>query len=249
MLRDLKFNVGTSAELIGLLHALANDYLGQRMLENAECLEVRVREPKREHRRRKVLFGVPVFHYPQTGVLRPMAIKIPNDAIATVPLIVDDAAGHPLAPDTVNVSATVADASIATAAVTSDGKWVQITPLVATGASTVTYRDADDNITATLDFSIVVPSPSSASFDEANTVLTANPNPPAGAVGGAPATGTGTGTGTDTGTGTGTGTTGTGTDTGTGTVSGAAGTTGTAGTVSGAAGTAGTVGGAASTSG
>ena len=117
-----------------------------------------------------------------------MAIKIPNDAIAAVPLVFTDVEGHNLSGNVDNVSATVADPTVATAAVTSDGQWVNITPLLATGASSCTYTDATDNISCTVEFSIVVPNPSGASFNEAGTVLSANPSPPPGAVGGPPAT-------------------------------------------------------------
>lgn len=153
-----------------------------------------------------------------------MAVKIPNDAIGTVPLIFDDEAGHNLAGGLTNVSAAVEDPTIATCALTSDGQWVQITPSVAGGASRVIYTDADDNITCALDFSIVAPRPVGASFNEAGMVLTPNPNPPPGAVGGPPVdSGTSTvtgGTGTDT-TGGATGTDTTGGATGTDTTSGA----------------------------
>lgn len=159
---------------------------------------------RRDHPDRKpasVFFAVPHF-VTSAGDYVPMAIKIPNDAIAAVPLVFKDQAGHNLAGHTTNVSAEVQDTSLATAEITSDGQWVQITPLKTTGASTVTYRDTDDNITNTLDFSIVHPDPSGVEFNEGGTVFSANPNPPTDDTG----TGTGTGTGgTGTGTGTGTG--------------------------------------------
>lgn len=152
---------------------------------------------RRDHPDRKpasVFFAVPHF-VTSAGDYVPMAIKIPNDAIAAVPLVFKDQAGHNLAGHTTNVSAEVQDTSLATAEITSDGQWVQITPLKTTGASTITYRDTDDNITNTLDFSIVHPDPSGVEFNEAGTVFSANPNPPtddtgAGSVGGGASGGT-----------------------------------------------------------
>lgn len=158
------------------------------LLDDSEDTEIVIIETRRRRRRRpaRVVFGVPHFvpaDHPE-GRKRPMAIKVPNDAIAAVPLVFTDLEGHNLAGSVDGPTVSVADPSVATVQLTSDGQWVNITPLVATGASTVTYQDAVDNITATLDFSIVEPQPVSAAFNEGAVVLTANPTPPAGAPGG-----------------------------------------------------------------
>ena len=126
-----------------------------------------------------VFFAVPQF-VTQTGEYVPMAIKIATDAIVAVPLVFKDQAGHNLAGHTTNVRAEVADPSMATAEITSDGQWVQITPLKTSGASQVTYWDDDDNISTQqpLEFSIVQPNPAGVEFNEGGAVFSANPNPP-----------------------------------------------------------------------
>jgi hypothetical protein len=142
-----------------------------------------------------VFFAVPQF-VTQTGEYVPMAIKIATDAIVAVPLVFKDQAGHNLAGHTTNVRAEVEDPSLATAEITSDGQWVQITPLKTSGASKVTYWDDDDNISTQqpLEFSIVQPNPSGVEFNEGGAVFSANPNPPTdGAAGGTPPGGTPTG--------------------------------------------------------
>jgi hypothetical protein len=168
-----------------------------------EDVEIVVRRRIRR-RRASVQFAVPYFTAADEphGRKRPMAVKIPNDAIGTVPLAFIDLEGHPIAGSVAaTVTATLSDPTLATAAITTDGQWVQITPLLAAGAGTVTYHDPDDNLLATLDFSIVTPTPATVSFNEAGMVLTPNPNPPAGAPGGptvAGGTSTVTGGGTST---------------------------------------------------
>ena len=145
-------------------------------IDDIKIIEIRIEAVSRPT---SVIFGVPLFRATPNGVPVQM-LTIPNDAIASVPIIVKDAVGNPHAPDTdpTHVSATVADPTIATAAITTDGAWVEITPLVTSGNSSVTYRDSDDNITATLDFTISVPAAVSADLNESGVVLRANPNPP-----------------------------------------------------------------------
>lgn len=156
------------------------------ILSTDEAVDITIVTRRRRGRRRcNVRFGVPYLSPVDHPHRRsPLTIKIPNDAIAAVPLIFTDQEGHALAgSNSGNVSVEVADTSVASVTLTSDAQWVQITPLVASGNSSVTYRDADDNITASLDFSIVVPTPVSAAFNEGAAVLTPNPNPPQGAPG------------------------------------------------------------------
>lgn len=175
MLKNLIINVPFATHLARFIREIGVevDYLDTLEITIERCSPVR---------RAHVSFAVPMFHSTLTGELFHMAVKIPFDAIASIPMIFTDTAGHTLAGDTQNVSAAVTDPTVALAAVTSDGQWVQITPLIL-GTSTVTYRDNDDNITATLDFSVVMPSPGAVTFNETGLVLVSNPNPPAGAPG------------------------------------------------------------------
>ena len=112
-----------------------------------------------------------------------MTIKIPDDAIAQVPLVFTDLAGHALAGNTSGVTVTVSDTTLVTAVLSTDGQSIIVTPLQTTGSGSVVYTDTNDNITATLDFTIVTPVPSTVAFNESGLVLTSNPNPPAGAPG------------------------------------------------------------------
>lgn len=138
-------------------------------------LEIRIRSSR--PRPTRVRFGVPNFRSIHGGVPVTM-LTIPNDAIASVPLIITDAVGAPHAPDTEHVTVTVADPTVASAAITSDGAWVEITPLVLNGNSSVTYTDTDDNITASMDFTISTPAPVTVSLNESGAVLRRNDNPP-----------------------------------------------------------------------
>lgn len=145
-----------------------------------------VHHPKRPT---QVMFGVPYLsHLSHPNTRKPMSINIPNDAIAAVPLVFKDDRDNTLAGHPDNGQVAIDDETLAKIALTVDGQWVQITPLKAEGTGKITYTDTADSITATLDFSIVVPNPTAASFNETATVLTKNPNPPAGAAGGPPAT-------------------------------------------------------------
>lgn len=133
--------------------------------------------------RPRVHFGIPSFYSTKTGKFIPMTIKVPDDALALVPLVFTDVAGHNLTGSTTGVSATVSDPTLALAEVTVDGNWVQLTPLQLSGHGTVTYTDTGDGISTTFDFDIVTPSPASVTANEAGLVLKPNPNPPAGAPG------------------------------------------------------------------
>ncbi len=130
-----------------------------------------------------VRFGVPSLLNSTTGEFVPMAVVIPNDDIGIIPLIFTDIAGHQLAGDITGVSATCNDPTLALAEVTSDGQWVQITPLQLGGSGVCTYTDVNDNISNTVTFTIAAPNPASVAFNEAGMVLKPNPNPPAGAPG------------------------------------------------------------------
>lgn len=126
-----------------------------------------------------VSFGVPHLLSPETGESVLMAVIIPIDAIGAIPLIFKDIDGNILAGGLTNVSVTVADPTVYDAAITSDGQWVQITPLKL-GTSSLTYIDTGDNLQALLeDVTIGVPEPASVAFNEGGMVLSANPNPPA----------------------------------------------------------------------
>jgi hypothetical protein len=137
-------------------------------------------------RRASVVFGVPQIQAKSQphGRKSSMTVQIPNDDLATVPLIFKDAAGHVMAGDTEsNITVVVSDPTLATASLTTDGNWVVVTPLVASGSGSVTYTDPNDNLTASFNFNIVEPLPVSAVFNEAGAVFTSNPNPPSGAPG------------------------------------------------------------------
>ena len=124
-----------------------------------------------------VTFAVPTLINPKTGAQSAMSIAIPNDAIASIPIVVKDAVGKSHAPSA-TATVAVADPTVASAALSADGNAVVITPLKLTGGSSVTYTDADDNLTATEDFTIIAPAATSATFNEAGVTLTANPTPP-----------------------------------------------------------------------
>lgn len=167
-LRTLTVEVNSIGEAIVLLQTLEN-------LPSYQTIQLTVRPPRR--RLVSAMFAVPALINPKTGEVFPMSINIPNDAIASVPLLVTDQVGNPHAPSLTAVVA-VLDPAVATAALSADGAAVLITPLVLNGSSAVTYTDADDNLTATEDFTIITPGATSAAFNEAGVTFTANPTPP-----------------------------------------------------------------------
>jgi hypothetical protein len=121
-----------------------------------------------------------------------MAIKIPNDAVATVPLIIKDLEGHSIAGSMTGITLTLSDSTLASATLSPDGQSVTIVPLQMQGSGTLVYSDTTDHISATLSFSIVEPVPASVTFDEADITLAPNPNPPSAAAN--PSTSAATGT-------------------------------------------------------
>lgn len=104
-------------------------------------------------------------------------IKIPTNTIAMVPLQFQDASKRQDYADANKATVSVDNDKLATAVLTSDGHWVQITPLKE-GGGTVTYRHPKLKNDAVLSFEITAPAVKSASFNEAGVVLSPNPNPP-----------------------------------------------------------------------
>lgn len=137
--------------------------------------------PRRRRRAHSVAFGVPAFQSKHGGLLHPMTISIPNDAIANVKLVFKDGVGNALSgspASTAGVSVSVADATVASAALADDGQSVNITPLLLSGSSSITYTDANDNVTMSDDFTIIAPAPSEGSFDDSSVTFVKNPSPP-----------------------------------------------------------------------
>ena len=98
------------------------------------------------------------------------AVHIPNDAIATIGLIFDDAIGIKIAAP-VGGSVMSSDPSVVLVGLSADKTSiaVQAAPGVSSGTATVTYTDG--TLTAQLEVTVVAPVPVSVSFNTAAVAL------------------------------------------------------------------------------
>jgi hypothetical protein len=97
---------------------------------------------------------------PQPQKDHQMPITLPIDEIATIPVVIDDQAGRPVAIPA-GGSASIDNTAVATVALSADGSTITVTP-VGTGSCNLTYSNG--SLTASAAVSVVLPAPSAASF-------------------------------------------------------------------------------------
>lgn len=106
--------------------------------------------------------------HPPHGV--PMSsLALPNDVVATIPLIFTDQIGRTVAAIP-GLTASSSDATIGTAEISADGALI-VTPVAASGDFSVTL--ADGSLSASLDVSIVAPAATAISVDIAHATFAA----------------------------------------------------------------------------
>lgn len=107
-----------------------------------------------------------------------MLVKIPHNAIASIPLVFRQAGGDIVCAPSKNATVHIDNPDLAHVAITSDAHWIQVTPKLGSGTTSVHYQDFGADLDYSFEIQIERSIPAQVSINPQAMVMEPNPNPP-----------------------------------------------------------------------